>query len=299
LQTHMDGVTLTRARDGTEMIPVRLRGARSIADRVGLDAASVFAGSEVGSVPFQEVGDLQVGFEPAVVQRRDRQRTLTVRADIAAGAPSSVTPFAVVSEMRPFLGEQKASWPAGYDWAVGGSVEESSDAQGSVNAKVPLALLAIVVLLLWQFDSVRKAATVVLLLPLALIGVITGLFVTQKAFGFMAFLGVIALFGVLINNAIVLIAKIEELSEREDQSIQSAIIDATQRRLRPILLTTATTVGGLLPLAVAGGPLFSPMATAMLSGLVVATLVTLVMCPVLYALMYGVRFARDGDPMAA
>jgi multidrug efflux pump len=164
-----------------------------------------------------------------------------------------------------------------------------------VNAKVPLALLTIVVLLLWQFDSERKAGTVVLLLPLALIGVILGLFITQKAFGFMAFLGVIALFGVLINNAIVLIAKIEELWAQDDQTPQSAIVDATQRRLRPILLTTATTVCGLFPLAVAGGPLFSPMATAMLSGLLIATLVTLVMCPVLFATMYRVKFG-DGDP---
>lgn len=291
LQTHLDGVTLTRARRGTEMVPVQLRGRRSEEERLALESASVFSEARGRSVPFQEVGELEIGFEPAVVMRRDRQRTLTVRADIAPGAAADVTAFSVAAEMKPFLDEMASTWPPAYSWAVGGSVEESSDAQGSVNAKIPVALLAIVVLLLWQFDSVRKAATVVLLLPFALIGVILGLFATQKAFGFMAFLGVIALFGVLINNAIVLIAKIEELSAREDQTPQSAIVDATQRRLRPILLTTATTVGGLLPLAISGGPLFSPMATAMLSGLLVATLVSLIMCPVLYAMMYRIRFS--------
>lgn len=294
-QTQMDGVTLTRARDGTDLIPVQLRGRRDPEARVRLDMASVFGASEGRSVPFQEVGELEVGFEPAVVKRRNRQRTLTVRADLASNAPDAVTPFSVMAKLKPELKELSASWPPEYEWAVGGSVEESSDAQGSVNAKVPLALLAIVILLLWQFDSVRKAGAVVLLLPLALIGVILGLFITQKAFGFMAFLGVIALFGVLINNAIVLIAKIEELWDQDDQTAQSAIVDATQRRLRPILLTTATTVCGLFPLAVAGGPLFSPMATAMLSGLLIATLVTLVMCPVLFATFYRVKFG-DGDP---
>jgi multidrug efflux pump len=261
LRTRLDGARLTRARDGTDLIPVLLRGRRGEDERARLDQASVHGRDGAASVPFQEVGELELGFEPAVVRHRDRQRTLTVRADISPATPD-VTPFSVFSQLKPTLREMQSEWPAGYDWAVGGSVEESSEAQGSVNAKVPLALLVIVILLLWQFDSLRKTATVVLLLPLALIGVILGLYLTQKAFGFMAFLGVIALFGVLINNAIVLIAKIEELWDHPDQTPQTAIVDATQRRLRPILLTTATTVCGLLPLAIAGGPLFSPMATA-------------------------------------
>jgi multidrug efflux pump subunit AcrB len=147
-----------------------------------------------------------------------------------------------------------------------------------------------VLLLVGQFDSIRRPAIILLTIPLGLVGVIVGLLITQKALGFVAFLGVIALAGIVINNAIVLIDRIRIEIEVNGHPPARAIVEAGQRRLRPILLTTATTVGGLIPLWLGGGPLFEAMAVAIIFGLIFATALTLGFVPVLYRLLFRVDF---------
>ena len=179
--------------------------------------------------------------------------------------------------------------PFAYDYEFGGEAESSGKANQSIADKLPIAVLIIVLLLVAQFNSIRKSIIILSTIPLALIGVVIGLLAGQSFFGFMTLLGIISLAGIVINNAIVLLERIKmELDETPDQPIQ-AIINAAQKRLRPILLTTATTVLGLIPLYLGGGEMWEPMALAIIGGLLVSTLLTLGVVPVLYALLFRVR----------
>ena len=169
-------------------------------------------------------------------------------------------------------------------------MESSVEANESIMAKLPFAMMIIVMLLVGQFNSIRKPLIILLTIPLGLIGVVIGLLVARSYFGFMTFLGVISLSGIVINNAIVLIDRIR--IEIDDNSLApaQAVVQAAQQRLRPILLTTATTIGGLLPLWFGGGVMYKPMAVAIMFGLLFATLLTLGVVPVLYSLFFRIRF---------
>jgi len=149
-----------------------------------------------------------------------------------------------------------------------------------------------VLLLVGQFNSLRRPAIILLTIPLGLVGVVIGLIVARSYMGFITFLGVIALAGIVINNAIVLIDRIKIEIEQNGLAPSKAIVEAAQRRFRPILLTTCTTIGGMLPLWYGGGPMFEPMAVAIIFGLMFATLLTLVFVPVMYALFFGVRYSE-------
>ncbi len=290
LRASTSGFVLTDYREGNDLIPVvlRSRAARDggVEQLLGLDVAN--PAGERG--PLEQVADLRMIFEPSKILRRDRQRTLTVQADLAADAPRSVTPFSVSAAVVPILEEAKRTWPLGYRYELGGEVESSGEAQASIQAKQPIAVLVILSLLVLQFNSIRGPLIVLATLPFTLTGVVGGLLLTQKPFGFMALLGVIALFGVVINNAVVLLDRIETERRKYRRSAAAAVLEASQRRLRPILLTTATTIGGLVPLWLTGGPMFSPMAAAFLFGMVASTLLTLGLVPVLYGILYRVSF---------
>ena len=153
-----------------------------------------------------------------------------------------------------------------------------------------MAGLIILLLLVGQFNSVRRPVIILLTIPLGLIGVVFGLLVTQSYFGFMTLLGIISLAGIVINNAIVLLDRIKIEREINGLPAQNAILESAQRRLRPILLTTVTTIGGLLPLWLGGGPMWEPMAISIMFGLLVATVLTLGVVPVLYTLFFRLNF---------
>ena len=163
-------------------------------------------------------------------------------------------------------------------------------ANQSIAAQLPIAGLIILLLLVVQFNSVRRTAIILLTIPLGLIGVVIGLLAAQSYFGFMTLLGIIALAGIVINNAIVLIDRIDIETDQNGLEPPRAIVEAAQRRFRPILLTTVTTVAGLLPLWFGGGPMYEPMAIAIIFGLMFATVLTLGVVPVLYSLFFRVRF---------
>ena len=294
LDTAFRGRPLTVFRDGNDIVPIELRRANANTATVdNIETASIYQKATGRSVPLLQVASVATDLAPPLIRRRDRQRTITVRADISPRAPRSLTAFSVADEMSRWLDEQKAGWAFGYDWAFGGEVESSGKANASIQAKQPIALLIIVFCLIFQFNTLREPLAVLLTLPFAITGVAIGLFITQKPFGFMALLGVIALFGIVINNAIVLLDRVQ-IELRDGKPKLAAILDASERRLRPILLTTATTVAGLLPLAISGGPLFSPMAVALMSGLVASTFLTLGLVPVLFAILH--RIDRPAPP---
>jgi multidrug efflux pump subunit AcrB len=157
-------------------------------------------------------------------------------------------------------------------------------------AKLPIAGLIIILLLVSQFNSIRKPLIILITIPMGIIGVVIGLLVARSFFGFMTLLGIIALSGIVINNAIVLLDRIRIEIEDHGRPANEAVIEAAQRRMRPILLTTITTMGGLVPLWLGGGPMWEPMAVSIIFGLAFATVLTLGFVPVLYSLFYRVSF---------
>ena len=287
LQTALSGFETTQYREEDEIIPVTLRS--SVASRTDLsklESLNVYAQATGQSVPLSQVADTEVVWQPSKVLRRNRLKTVTVSSDLEPG----VTATQVVSQIRPWLATEQAGWPLGYLWEFGGEEETSVKANLSIVAQLPIAGLIILLLLVVQFNSVRRTAIVLLTIPLGLIGVVIGLLVAQSYFGFMTLLGIIALAGIVINNAIVLIDRIRIETDQNGLEPPRAIVEAAQRRLRPILLTTATTAAGLLPLWFGGGPMWEPMAIAIIFGLIFATVLTLGVVPVLYSLFFRVRF---------
>ncbi len=288
-QTLFSGFDTTEYREDDKVIPVTLRSAGAGGlDPTTVSSVNVFSQSTGKSVPAGQVANIELAWQPSKILRRDRLQTVTVEADLEPG----YTAAAVNSVIEPWLEEISADWPLGYSWALGGELEESTKANESIAAKLPIAGLIIVLLLVSQFNSLRRPAIILITIPLGLIGVVIGLVVMRSYFGFMTLLGIISLAGIVINNAIVLLDRIKIEIEENGLSPQRAVVESAQRRLRPILLTTVTTLGGLLPLYLGGGPMYEPMAVAIMFGLVFATVLTLGIVPVLYSLFFRVDF-RD------
>ena len=287
MQTYLTGLQTTTFRERDELIPVVLRSSneqRHDYSRIGnLGVYSQLTGE---SVPLSQVAEPRLVWEAAKIKRRDRQRTVAVESLLQPG----VTPFEINAELQPWLEEQQATWPFGFTWEFGGEWETSGIAQDSIAQKLPIGALIIVLLLIGQFNSFRRGGIILMTIPLALIGVVLGLLVTGQAFGFMSMLGVISLAGIVINNAIVLIDRFKIEIDDNGLPPDRAIIEACQQRLRPILLTTLTTVGGMIPLWLGGGPLWESMAVTIIFGIVFATALTLGVVPLLYSLFYRVSF---------
>lgn len=287
LQSGLSGLELTQYREGEDAIPVLLRSVE--ADRQDIDkleTLSVFIQSTGESVTLKQVADIEVAWEPAQILRRDGLKTVSVGAQLTPGMTASEG----FAKLQPWLDEQSAQWPAGYRYELGGEAESSGKANQSIGEKLPMAAFIILILLVAQFNSLRKPAIILATIPLGMIGVIIGLLTAQSFFGFMTLLGIISLAGIVINNAIVLLERIKFEIDDNGLSSQEAIIVAAQRRLRPILLTTATTVLGMIPLYLGGGEMWEPMAVAIIAGLLFSTILTLGVVPVLYSLFYRIKF---------
>ena len=287
LTSALSGFAVTDYREGDEVIPVAMRSRGDDRRQIArLETLNVHSQSSGRAVPLQAVADLRVEWQPAKVFRRNRLKTVTVYSNLASGA----TAAEVMAGIAPWLEEQSVTWPLGYRYELGGELEASGEGNQSIMDKIPVAGLAIILLLVGQFNSIRKLLIILLTIPLGMIGVIFGLLVTGSYLGFMTFLGVISLAGIVINNAIVLLDRIRIEIEEHGLPPDRAIVEAAQRRLRPILLTTITTSGGLIPLWLGGGVMFEPMAIAILFGLLFATVLTLGVVPVLYAILFGVGY---------
>jgi len=287
LQTFLSGLEVTDFREGDELIPVTLRSAAAERQSIDqLEALNVSSQATGHAVPLSQVAEIIPDWQPSVIRRRDRVRTVTVGCAFGEG----MTVAKVTNALQPWLDRQSSTWGPGYGWSFGGEKEASDEANASIVAKLPFAGLFIVLLLVGQFNSFRRATIILLTIPLAIIGVVPGLLIARSYFGFMTLLGIVSLAGIVINNAIVLIDRIAIEIQQNGLSPQRAVLESGKRRLRPILLTTTTTVGGLVPLWLGGGAMWQPMAITIIFGLIFATVLTLGVVPVLYSLMFGVDF---------
>jgi multidrug efflux pump subunit AcrB len=287
LQTVLDGFNTGAFREGDESIPIILRSEASQEQTLeSLESLNIYAQNSGKSIPFLQVANVVPEWQYLKIKRLDLNRTVVISSQISEDANAS----AIMTEILPWLDEQKASWGDGYFYNVGGDAEKTADNMGAVFNFLPLSVFIIVLLLIIQFNSFRKMTMTVATIPLGVIGMVLGLFVFQTPFGFMAFLGVISLAGIVINNAIVLIDRIE-IEERElKRKPQDAIIGASLQRFRPILLATFTTVLGLIPLYLGGGEIWEPMAVTIMVGLLFGTVITLVFIPAFYSLLYKVNY---------
>ncbi|AIL74004.1 efflux RND transporter permease subunit [Acinetobacter baumannii] len=282
LNASITGSAIEQYREKRELIEIRLRGDKAERVEVASLASLAVPTANGTTVPLAQIAKIEYKFEDGLIWHRNRLPTITVRADIR----TNLQPATVVGELAESMDKLRAELPSGYLIEVGGTVEESARGQSSVNAGMPLFLAVVMTLLMIQLKSLSRATIVFLTAPLGLIGVVLFLLLFNKPFGFVAMLGTIALSGMIMRNSLILIDQIEQ-DRQAGHPTWEAIIDATVRRFRPIILTALAAVLAMIPLS--RSIFFGPMAVAIMGGLIVATLLTLFFLPALYASWFKVK----------
>lgn len=289
LNTVISGVAISQVRDDIYLVDVIVRATDE--QRVSLSTLSSLHVPLPGgrTVPLSQFASFEYTQDYPGVWRRDRVPTLTVQADVVPGS----LPESVVNALSPAVDALSKSLSTPYSIAKGGTVEESKKSQASVIAVVPLMLLIMITVLMIQLQSFQRLFMVLSVAPLGLIGVVAALLVSGRPLGFVAILGILALLGMITKNAVILIGQIE--AERaEGKDVRQAAIDASSARFRPIMLTAVSTVLGMIPIAPT--VFWGPMAFAIMGGLLVATILTLVFLPTLYVAWFERVFGRKKGP---
>ncbi len=282
LHTALNGAGITYYREKDKLIEVKLVGTAQERNHLALLENLSVPTASGKRVPLAQVAKLHYEFEDGIIWRRDRLPTITVRADIYGNIQAPV----VSAEIESKLANIKASLPSGYLLQTGGAVEESAKGSRSIAAGMPLFILTVLTVLMFQLRSFQRVLMVVLTAPLGMIGVTVFLLLFNKPFGFVAMLGTIALFGMIMRNSVILIDQIEQ-DIRHGETRWNAIIGATVRRFRPIVLTAMAAILAMIPLT--RSAFFGPMAVAIMGGLFIATVLTLFFLPALYAAWFRVR----------
>jgi multidrug efflux pump subunit AcrB len=276
LKTYFSGSPVSIYREGDNTIPIALRaGAATYQSLEGLTSATFAKNGTL--IPLAQIATLRTGFDFSRIRRKNQERTI-----IVSGRSASLTAGDLLNFIQPGLRALDLS--GGYHIDIGGEIQKSEETNGKLAAGIPAALAVMVIAIILQFNSFRRTLLTFMTIPLILVGIPFGLLATGQPLSFFGTLGIISLAGIIINNAIVLIDQID--IERSHLALREAIVAASQKRLRPILLTSATTVLGLAPMAMAGGVLWQPMAVLMMSGLAVASLLTLLFVPACYFLLF-------------
>ncbi len=282
LSGSLSGLHISTYREGNELIDILLRGPSDERERLDLIGSLAVPTTNGKTVPVMQIARLEYAFENGIVWHHNRLPTVTVRADIR----NETTAPSIVAQIAPSLNAIREALPDGYLLEIGGAVEDSARGQNSIKAGMPLFLLVVVTLLMLQLRSVSRVLLVLSTAPLGLIGVVLFLLLFRVPFGFVAMLGVIALSGMIMRNSVILIDQIEQdIASGHDR--WTAIIESTVRRFRPIVLTALAAVLAMVPLS--RSVFFGPMAVAIMGGLIVATALTLLFLPALYAAWFRVR----------
>jgi multidrug efflux pump subunit AcrB len=280
--TILTGTTVGQYRDNNKLIDIVMR--QPVEERSTLTALNEanIQGSGGRSVPMSQVARAQFVWEPGVVWREGREWAITVQSDVIDGIQGPT----VSSQLDPKLDKLRAELPAGYKIELAGAAADSGKAQESIAANVPLVIFIIFTLLMLQLHSFSRALLVFLTGPLGLAGAAMALLLLQRPFGFVAQLGVIALFGMIIRNSVILIDQIEQ-DIAAGVPRWDAVVESAVRRFRPIILTAAAAVLAMIPLS--RSVFWGPMAVAIMGGLIIATALTLLFLPALYAACFRVK----------
>lgn len=301
LSAYYSGRELTTFREGEHTVPVYFRLKPGQRDSL-TELSQAFVEGNSGKIPLNSIAKIETVWQPARIDRRDMNRAIEVRSEVEPGVQGNDVVNRIMNSVE--MKQIQNKLPPGFNIEVGGSLEESADASSQFLASFGVSFLLIVLILVIQYNSITKPLIILTTLPLALIGAIPGLYFSDNPLGFMPQLGVISLFGIVLNTGIIFIEFADILIAQKRQSkldqdipldgpivglnkseFRECLIEAGKQRMLPIFLTTATTIGGLLPLALSGGPLWTGLAWAMIAGLTVATLLTLFVVPALYAVL--------------
>jgi len=281
-QTLTNGAPLSQLREGEELVDIVARAVPN--ERLDIETlknVSLYT-RDGTAVPLSQVARVTNDLEEPVLWRRNRDMAITVRADVVDGAQG----VSVTQSIMPHLADIEAKLPSGYRIDVGGAVEESQKANTALLAVAPVMLVAILLILMLQLQSFSLMTMVFLTAPLGLIGVVAALLLCQAPLGFVAILGVIALSGMIMRNAVILVDQVRaEIAAGRDQ--WTAVVEAAVQRARPVVLTAAATVLAMIPLT--RSVFWGPMAIAIMGGLTVATVLTIFFVPALYAAWFGLK----------
>jgi multidrug efflux pump len=289
LQSSLSGYDITQYLEGTDSIGVYARlQAPERTNLNNLKDLKIYT-KDGQFVPLSQIARLRLASDDSIRWRRNRIPTITVQADVANGAQGNDVEHALWSQLEPMV--QKL--PPGYRVEMGGSLESSSKSQKAIKTTMPLVIVIVLFLLMIQLQDMRKMALVLLTAPLGIIGVTAIMLVFRIPFGFVALLGTIALFGMIIRNSVILIVQIDH-ALGEGATMRDAIIESTVHRFRPILLTAAAAVLAMVPLT--RSVFWGPMAWAIMGGLSVATLLTLLFLPTAFAVWF--KAAKSGESHA-
>ncbi len=276
----LNGFPLGKLREGDREIPILARSSMDSTSHLSdLRNFYVFSLSSDHRQPLGQVADLELRLKPEKICRRNQFRAITVSCFPCRG----FLPSQVLENLEPALAEFKAALPLGYSLEIAGEQEKQEKGFRELSVVLLVSVLLIYLALVFQFSHAVKPVIVFCAIPFGMMGAVLALFILDSPFGFMAFLGVASLVGVIISHIVVLFDFIEEARER-GETLEDALLDAGIIRLRPVMITVGTTLIALLPLTAHGGPLWEPLCYAQIGGLTVATLVTLLLVPVLYAL---------------
>ena len=282
------GSTIGQYQDGDKLIDIVLR--QPLAERNAItDIGNAYLPTASGKfIPLTQIAKPVFAWEPGVMWRENRDYAITVQSDIVAGLQGAT----VTAELQPALDKISAQWPSGYRIEVAGAVEQSSKGSDSIVVGVPIMLFITFTLLMLQLHSFSRAMLVFLTGPLGIAGVAAALLLFNRPFGFVALLGVIALMGMIQRNSVILIDQIEQ-DRAAGVAPWDAIVESTVRRLRPIVLTAAAAVLAMIPLS--RSVFWGPMAVSIMGGLTVATVLTLLALPAMYAAWFRVRRDTPAD----
>ncbi|MGR9452892.1 efflux RND transporter permease subunit [Rhizobium leguminosarum] len=278
----VEGSTATQVRDDIYLVNVIGRARASERDSIQTLENLQLSTSNGKVVPLSAVANFRYELEQPTIWRRDRQPTITVKAAVVG----PTQPATIVDQLKPKVEEFQKNLPVGYKVEVGGAVESSAEAQGPIAAVAPLMLFAMATILMIQLQSFSRLFLVFAVAPTALIGVVAALLLSNAPMGFVAILGVLALIGILIRNSVILVVQIEHL-RGEGMAPWQAVIEATEHRMRPIMLTAAAATLALIPIS--REIFWGPMAYAMMGGIVVGTALTLLFLPALYVAWFRIR----------
>jgi multidrug efflux pump subunit AcrB len=278
LQGFLDGTQVSVMRSEDRQIPIVLRGSPGSGDSFG-DLANIAIATPGGLVSLDQIARFEPHLDYSTIRRVDQTRRLTVTA-----ISSELSALDLVAQIQPTLDLLSAELGPAYGIRIGGEVEQAGEVRGKLGAGLPVALVVMLTALMAQFNSFRRVGLTLLCVPLVVVGVPLALIGLNQPLSFFGTLGLIALSGIIINNAIMLINQID--IERATQPLPEAIAEAARKRFRPIVLTSLTTVLGLLPMALSGGALWEPMATLMIGGLGVSSILTLFYVPALYRVLF-------------
>lgn len=281
LAAAMIGLEATTYSDGLDDIPVVVRLATDGDDAVDAIRNLNIMNQMGQMIPFENVATLTLGSSETLIKHQDFKRNISVSCDLAKGVDATD----IRRRMDPFLAA--LAIPNGVNVEYGGIEDEASKSFASLGRAMIIGFIVIMIILSAQFQSIKQPLIIGLAIPLSFIGVIFGLMITRVPFGIMAFFGVVALMGVVVNDAIVLIAYVNDL-RREGMRVREALVKAGRNRLRPIILTTVTTLAGMIPLSLnlaGGAEYWRPLAVSLIFGLAVSSFLTLIVVPVLYSLI--------------